>query len=126
MSEVFHTQRFPEDGTVMIIDRLKAALVSEITESVMTGFEPVFGFGDSRPCAYSEGKSVYKLTLTRIPGSDMVTVPTDRSFTLMLTSNAGTTLYSSCRCTQTERIHKAGEPMTERLTVIALKREEEY
>ena len=124
MSEVFVSEHLPQDTTKIIIDGLKTALVSELTESVIRDLKPVFGFGDSLPSAYSEGEKLYKLTMLRCPGSDFVYVPSDRSFTLTLDSDAVLTVYSACRCTQIERIHRAGEPMTERLTVIALGKEE--
>lgn len=123
MSEVLRTMAYPDDSTGVTVNGAFVGLAHSVKERIIREQRPVYGFGDTYPTAFVNGRMEYELEIIRTPKvTDLVFFTTMREFDLGLKSEGIDTQYGPCRCIKLETQHTEGGSELQTVTLRALSR----
>ena len=121
---------FPMSSDIYLeVNGKKVAVVQSYTTKVTRTSREIEAFGESEPVATIAGASKYTLELSRLYAtdeaiSDGINFYELADFSLVICKPSKRIIYSQCRWSSIEEAGKLGEPVAEKVTVVARKRME--
>ena len=124
------TNMFPMSSDIYLeVNGKKIAVVQSYTTKATRSSREIEAFGESEPVATIAGASKYTLELSRLYAtdeaiSDRINFYDLTDFSLVICKLGKRIIYSQCRWSSIEEAGKLGEPVAEKVTVVARKRME--
>lgn len=121
---------FPMSSDIYLeVDGKKVAVVQSYATKASRSSREVEAFGESEPVATIAGQCKYALELSRLYAtdeavSDGISFYDLRDFSLVICKPDKRIIYSQCRWSSIEEAGKLGEPVAEKVNIIARKRME--
>ena len=121
---------FPMSSDIYLeVNGKKAAVVQSYTTKATRTSREIEAFGESEPVATIAGTSKYTLELSRLYAtdeaiSDGINFYDLSDFSLVVCKPGKRIIYSQCRWSSIEEAGKLGEPVAEKVTVVARRRME--
>ena len=121
---------FPMSSDIYLeVNGKKVAVVQSYTTKATRTSREIEAFGESEPVATIAGASKYTLELSRLYAtdeaiSDGINFYNLSDFSLVICKPGKRIIYSQCRWSSIEEEGKLGEPVAEKVTVVARKRME--
>ena len=121
---------FPMSSEIYLeVNGKKIAVVQSYTTKATRSSREIEAFGESEPVATIAGASKYTLELSRLYAtdeaiSDGINFYDLTDFSLVICKLGKRIIYSQCRWSSIEEAGKLGEPVAEKVTVVARKRME--
>lgn len=121
---------FPMSSDIYLeVNGKKIAVVQSYTTKATRSSREIEAFGESEPVATIAGASKYTLELSRLYAtdeaiSDGINFYDLTDFSLVICKLGKRIIYSQCRWSSIEEAGKLGEPVAEKVTVVARKRME--
>ena len=121
---------FPMSSDIYLeLDGKKIAVVQSYTAKVSRSSREIEAFGESEPVATVAGQKKYTLELSRLYAtdeaiSDGISFYELEDFSLVICKPGKRVIYSQCRWSSIEEEGKLGDPVAEKVTVVARKRME--
>ena len=121
---------FPMSSDIYLeVDGRKVAVVQSYKTTATRTSREIEAFGESEPVATIAGANKYTLELSRLYAtddaiSDGINFYDLVNFSLVICKPGKRIIYSQCRWSSIEEAGKLGEPVAEKVTVIARKRME--
>ena len=121
---------FPMSSDIYLeVNGKKVAVVQSYTTKATQTSREIEAFGESEPVATIAGASKYTLELSRLYAtdeaiSDGINFYNLSDFSLVICKPGKRIIYSQCRWSSIEEAGKLGEPVAEKVTVVARKRME--
>lgn len=121
---------FPMSSDIYLeVNGKKIAVVQSYTTKATRSSREIEAFGESEPVATIAGASKYTLELSRLYAtdeaiSDGINFYDLTDFSLVICKPGKRIIYSQCRWSSIEEAGKLGEPVAEKVTVVARKRME--
>ena len=121
---------FPMSSDIYLeVNGKKVAVVQSYTTKATRTSREIEAFGESEPVATIAGASKYTLELSRLYAtdeaiSDGINFYNLSDFSLVICKPGKRIIYSQCRWSSIEEAGKLGEPIAEKVTVVARKRME--
>ena len=121
---------FPMSSDIYLeLDGKKIAVVQSYTAKVSRSSREIEAFGESEPVATVAGQKKYTLELSRLYAtdeaiSDGISFYELEDFSLVICKPGKRVIYSQCRWSSIEEEGKLGDPVAEKVTVVARKRRE--
>lgn len=121
---------FPMSSDIYLeVNGKKVAVVQSYTTKATRTSREIEAFGESEPVATIAGANKYTLELSRLYAtdeaiSDGINFYNLSDFSLVICKPGKRIIYSQCRWSSIEEAGKLGEPVAEKVTVVARKRME--
>ena len=121
---------FPMSSDIYLeVNGKRVAVVQSYTTKATRTSREIEAFGESEPVATIAGASKYTLELSRLYAtdeaiSDGINFYDLSDFSLVICKPGKRIIYSQCRWSSIEEAGKLGEPVAEKVTVVARRRME--
>ena len=121
---------FPMSSDIYLeVNGKKVAVVQGYSCAAARSSREIEAFGESEPVATIAGQNRYALTLTRLYAtdeaiSDGISFYDLEDFSVVICKPGKRIIYSRCSWSNIEEVGKLGEPVAEKVSVVARKRME--
>lgn len=115
---------FSVSGTSLMLNGRQIAFVQSVSVSCLREREAVYGFGDSLPSGFAEGKTVYEITFRRAAQikptlGDMLDLQSLENFTVMITNRGYRTVFTGCQWKRISESATPEAPVFEEMVLVA-------